>query len=304
MKIWAYGYQLISRHSQWRPRRGALLKVEWDRHQTGYSDLHPWPEFGEPNLDEHLAQLSSFTFTKLVELSLEFNFIDSELRAHRRNAFLGLALPRSHRLVTDLGTFTEADLKASLALGFDCFKFKMGKDLEAETKELGELAKNLSGKIRLDFGGGISSPHFVAWWQALDESIKNKIDFIEDPSGDLRVTTPGPWADDWHRNPESFIKVVKPARDGIEQPGRYRRIVFSHSLDHSLGQACALWSAARFYLDYPQYADTCGLAAGDVYEPDEFSSKWQTQGARQKPTPGFGFGFDETLESRKWDRIL
>ena len=46
------------------------------------------------------------------------------------------------------------------------------------------------------------------------------------------------------------------------------------------------------------------MNAGDVYEPDEFSKVWMSAGPRMKPTVGTGFGFDEILESLKWERLF
>jgi len=50
--------------------------------------------------------------------------------------------------------------------------------------------------------------------------------------------------------------------------------------------------------------EVCGLAATDFFELDDFSRAWRCEGPRMKPTEGTGFGFDELLESLKWDRLL
>ena len=115
MKVWVHGYHLTPRVltdpvGPELSRRGALLKVEWALGQIGYSDLHPWPEFGEQPLDVHLEQLSSMKFTRLTEISLEFNYIDREFRLLKRNAFLGLIIPRSHKLLIDIRQARGQDL--------------------------------------------------------------------------------------------------------------------------------------------------------------------------------------------------
>src|SRR5262245_36435950 len=136
MKVWVHGYQLTPKVPAGTPRKGALLKVEWALGQIGYSDLHPWPEFGEAPLDAHLEQLSSMKFSRLAEVSLEFNYIDREFRLMKRNAFLGLIIPRSHKLVVDIGAVRGQDLNHWEKEGYSHVKVKMGRDLVAETAAL------------------------------------------------------------------------------------------------------------------------------------------------------------------------
>lgn len=50
--------------------------------------------------------------------------------------------------------------------------------------------------------------------------------------------------------------------------------------------------------------EVCGLADCESYELDDFSKVWRSAGPRMKPTPGLGFGFDEQLESIKWERLF
>jgi o-succinylbenzoate synthase len=304
MKIWIHRYELKPREAKAKPRQGVLIKTEWASHQVGYSDLHPWPEFGEPELDEHIRSLHDLKFTSLVENSMEFNYWDREYRLLKRNAFLGLSLPRSHRLVFDLDELNEEQLREWHREGFTHIKVKLGRSLKTETDTLVHMAYATPLMWRVDFNGRITEPDFMKWWTTLDNSVKAKIDFIEDPlnSGDLKVE--GPWANDWKVQSRAQIRIVKPARETDEELARYARIVFTHSLDHTLGQACAAWVAAKFYTQHPKKREVCGLANTDFFEPNEFSQSWNCEGPRMKPTEGTGFGFDKLLADLQWERLL
>lgn len=303
MKIWVHGYELA--HVDGRPpRRGALLKIEWAVGQVGYSDLHPWPEFGEPELDDHLQALAAMQFTPLAENSLELNYIDREFRLLKRNAFLGLVLPRSHRLVVDIKSVTAADLREWHSQGFTHVKVKMGQDPEAEAASLLQLVGATNLLWRLDFNARLSSEQLQRFWYQLDSAVRAKIDFVEDPVSEGQATVEGPWADDWKRYPNSKVRIVKPARESSENLRGYDRVIFTHGLDHPLGQAGAVWSAAKYYSLHPKKMEVGGLATPDIYVETDFSKAWNCPGPRIKPTPGFGFGFDELLETLPWERLF
>lgn len=303
MKIWVHPYQLVPRVPHVAPRLGALLKVEWAVGQTGYSDLHPYPEYGEPALDEHIAKLATVDFTPLVEIAMEFNYIDREYRLLKRNAFLGLILPRAHRLVTDITTLDPRQLTEYQAAGFTHLKVKLGRHLETETAALNKLACASALNWRLDFNGRLSEAEFTSWWRDLDEAVRARIDFVEDPArGELGKA--GPWADDWSKQKFAKTKVIKPARESTESLAAYDRVIFTHSLDHPFGQACAAWTAANHYQRHPKQTEVCGIAANEVYQQDDFSRAWSCFGPRMKPTTGTGFGFDEQLAALAWERLL
>lgn len=304
MKIWVHGYTLKPRSARMAARRGALLKIEWAVGQIGYSDIHPWPEFGEAPLDVHLEALSSMTFTRLAELSLEFNYIDREFRQMKRNAFLGLIIPRSHRLLSDVLETTPDQIKSYEKEGFTHLKIKMGADLANETKAWKSLAKETSLLWRLDLSGRVEAAAFTEWWNDIEAPLKKKIDFIEDPIPGGKLPFDGPWANDWHKIERAKIRIIKPARENVEEVGHFNRVVFTHGLDHVFGQACAAWTAGRFYSAHPRLTDVCALSSHDIYEEDEFSQDWKAMGPRLKPTSGLGFGFDEQLESVKWERLF
>ncbi|HMN69113.1 MAG TPA: hypothetical protein PKC28_11285 [Bdellovibrionales bacterium] len=304
MKIWCHRYALKSRDGKRPARVGALLKIEWVMNQVGYSDLHPWPEFGEPELDAHLESVAKLQFTPLADISVEFNYLDRDFRLRNRNAFAGLILPRAHRLSFD---WRDLDLPALSALqrqGFTHLKVKMGRDLKAESEFLVNMAYATTLMWRIDMNGRLSADEFTAWWQALDPAVRKRVDFVEDPIGEGRLKIGGPWARDWTDVSPALIRVLKPVREKLTELSSFNRVIFTHGLDHSFGQACALWTASRYYADHPKRLEVCGLASPGIYEADEFSRVWDCPGPRLKPPPGLGFGFDDVLGSVKWEQIL
>lgn len=278
MKIWLYRYELQS-------RQGALLKIEWSPGQTGFSDLHPWPSLGDQKLEEHIQSLEEMKFTPLAARSVQFNLRDSEYRRMGRNAFLGLGLPTTHHLLREPAT--EKQAREWTAEGFTHLKTK-------------RFQVPFQGAAwRFDFNGRLSRSEFLQWWTGLSEAEKARIDFVEDPGA---VGISGPWARDWFAQSDAKIRIVKPARESTEGLEHFERVVFTHSLDHPLGQACALWAAARYYARHPERREVCGLAAHA--KVDGFSELWHCTGPRMKPTPGIGFGFDDLLHDLRWEKLL
>lgn len=298
MNVRTHRYTLQPRDRRLPPRQGTLLKVEWSPGNYGYSDLHPWPEFGEAPLVKHLASIDAASFTDLVTYALEFSLHDHDLRKMGRNAFLGLILPRSHRLVFDLSSITPKLLEKWQGEGFTHVKVKIAGDLAKAALQLEKLSAATALKWRLDLNGRYSEREFAQWWKKLGLAVRNQTDFVEDPCAETDGAPPCPLASDWLMYQSARVRIVKPARERLEKP--YARVVFSHSLDHPLGQAAALWSAARHYRNQPQQLEVCGVAAGDWYESEAFSCQWNCTGPVMKPTPGTGFGFDTLLQGLTW----
>jgi O-succinylbenzoate synthase len=284
MKIWIHRY-VHNLHG------GSLVRVQWANGTLGFSDLHPWPEFGEQNLDFHLQSLRTGQLTSLAKNSLRFNQIDADLRAVRKSAFEGLVLPKAHKLVRDIRSLNPMLLVEWQKAGFTHIKVKMGDALPEETATLTRLAKASSFKWRIDFNGKLSAGVFGEWWLALDPEFKMKVDFVEDPTGGEQVTVGGPWANDWYKQKSARIGIVKPARESVDDLPLYDRLIFTHSLDHPLAQACAVWTAARYFAAHPNKVEVCGLSGA-------------IEGPQMIAIPGTGFGYDEILREMEWEQIL
>ena len=107
MRVWTSHYDLIPRKSlnsrtSREPRRGALLRFDFENGQTGFADLHPWAELGDEPLFDQLRHLKVGRLTTLTERSLEMARADAEARTQRVNLFEGLSIPRSHYLLTEM----------------------------------------------------------------------------------------------------------------------------------------------------------------------------------------------------------
>jgi o-succinylbenzoate synthase len=265
-------------------RGGCLLRIHFGT-RIGYADLHPWPQFGDAALDDQIRFLSMGRSTRLIDKSLWLAEIDAEGRRQHRNLLTGIFLPTSHKLLTDVGDFA-----AAYDLGFRHFKIKLGANLREETAALANL-KDV--RLRLDFNGRLHLAEFSSWWADLSSEVRERIEVVEDAYSDAGAgPCPSLCYSDWIFNPEWHGRVFKPARDFSEeeyQEHRFRRVMFTHSLDHPLGQAGAVWEAARFYKKYPHLRQPGGFSPVD--------------GLRLKPEPGTGFGFDEQLSSASWQRV-
>jgi O-succinylbenzoate synthase len=284
MKIWIHRY-VHNLHG------GSLVRVQWANGTLGFSDLHPWPEFGEQNLDFHLRSLRTGQLTSLAKNSLRFNQIDADLRAVGKSAFEGLVLPRAHKLVRDIRSLNPMLLVEWQKAGFTHLKIKMGDALPEETAVLTRLAKASSFKWRIDFNGKLSAGVFGEWWTALDPEFKIKVDFIEDPTSGEQVVVAGPWANDWYKQKSARIGIVKPARESVDDLPLYDRLIFTHSLDHPIAQACAVWTAARYFATHPNKVEVCGLSG-------------VIEGPQMMAIPGTGFGYDEILRDMEWEQVL
>ncbi len=282
MKLWTLRYHSAKGH------QGALLKCEWRAGVFGLSDLHPWPEFGEPDLEELIVDLASGKIDTLVELALEANALDARLRETNRNAFLGLDLPRSHKLVMSSNALSPGNLNVWKDLGFKVLKVKLVREDAAKASELDKLICSSDFVWRFDFGGSLSAGEAKKWWIALSDAAKGKIDFVEDPTRGEPAGV-GKWADDWYQQPTSNVKIFKPGHDLLGDTKKYRRVVFTHAFEHEFGQSYALWVAAKFYRELHISPEVCGFDSGSP---------------RLKPQEGLGFGFDELLLSDKWERCL
>lgn len=284
MKIWIHRY-VQNAHG------GSLVRVQWANGNLGYSDLHPWPEFGEKHLDSHLHSLRTGELTPLAKNSLRFNQIDADLRAMGRSAFAGLVLPKAHKLVRDIRTINPMLLVEWQKQGFTHLKVKMGDSLVEETGILTRLARASSFKWRIDFNGKLTAGVFEEWWNTLSPELKIKIDFIEDPTTGEQVTVSGPWANDWYKQKSARIGIVKPARESVDELPLYDRMIFTHSLDHPLAQANAVWTAAKYFASHPNKIEVCGLSGA-------------IEGPQMTAIPGTGFGYDEVLKQMEWEQVL
>lgn len=269
---------------------GILLRFSFTLSEVGYADLHPWVEYGDEPLETQLEKLLAAEITPLLNKCLWFAGHDAKARKRSRSLLTGLDLPTTHRLWTSGPMDQDAKvLKLKLAIG----------------DSIPRLPPAV--RLRLDFNGKPSYREFSNWWSELSPSLQSQVEVIEDPYSTGEADSNPRFYSDWVENPSWPGKVFKPARDfslPLYRAHRYQHVLFTHALNHPVGQAAAIWEAARFYKRYPKLKQAGGFAKLESPVFQSFNAVWSRQGDRLTPPPGFGFGFDEQLRDLSWERLL
>ncbi len=282
-----------------------MLAFDFGSGLTGFSDFLPWPSLSsEKPLFAQLKDAQKGIESFRLRIARQRALLDAQARSESRSLFYGLKFPPSHFLIEDILSFSEWE-KIPL-LGYKCAKLKLS--LKAPEKQAQKLKRAISAlphlKWRLDLGGG-------SWplWKRLLKFMGSRTDFIEDPAGaplsggDSRM-----FAEDWLPRRGFSIKIAKPARDSsasLERglaASRWRRIIFTHSLEHPLGQAASAFCGAKFYQNHSSLFETCGFKCLSFYE-GRFGLN-ERQDPVFRPPGGFGFGFGEALKKEPWKRWI
>ena len=341
MKIRTHNYELRPGPDPARaarePRHGALLQVTFDDTTLGYADLHPWEPFGHAPLAEQLTSLTTEHPTPLAAIALRHARTDAAARRAGVSLFDALPEVRSHALFTDWTDAPRRAFEHCVAEGYTSAKLKIGHDPERESTALNALA-DLPLRWRLDANAAFrgrderparpldsirtSGPLVPTQFLArLSSRIRTNLEFLEDPFPYDPSAWPTfsqreklPLALDWQLPhspppwPGAQVLVIKPASQdafplalAAAQAGL--EIVVTHSMDHPLGQAVALWTAQRLRQRHGDLVRNGGLQAIGLYQPDEFSAQIKTNGPVTTPPPGTGFGFDEQLATLPWAKL-
>lgn len=289
MKIWFSPYELIPRarlnaRAASSARRGALIRVD-----SGFADLHPWPELGDAPLEEQLRILAGGGRTPLIDGARRCAAFDGEARERGVSLFAGLSIPSSHWPA----------VAGAPPLAFDTVKVKCG---PATTPD--HLREFEGKRLRLDFNGTLSAEEFEEFARVL-EGIE--VDFVEDPT----PYDPDVWMR-WRAatgirlaldrgEGEAGVDVIvhKPAL-GRDVPLSSKPVVVTSYMDHPVGQFFAAFEAAR----NPSVSDRCGLFTHVVYEPTRFTEAVGAIGSRLVAPSGTGLGFDEQLSGVTWRPLL
>ena len=341
MKIWTHHYTLQPGSDPTRaarsPRHGALLRVEFDDETIGYADLHPWEEFGHTPLTDHLASLGIDKPTSLANLALRHARTDAAARRAGVSLFDGLPEVPSHALFTDWTDAPRRAFEQCVAEGYTAIKLKIGHDPERESAALNALADlplrwRLDANASLTTGGedaaATSCSAAVPGGESIDTFLTNlhpnlraNLEFLEDPFPYDPSAWPAfsqrdkiPLALDWELSdspppwPGAPIVEIKPASQdafplALAAAHAGMQIVVTHSMDHPLGQATALWTAMRLRQRHGALVRDGGLQAIGLYQPDEFSIRIKTNGPFTTPPPGTGFGFDSRLARLPWQPL-
>lgn len=338
LKVWISPYLLrplkfINRYSTLTEKKGALLKVQFeDCESVGYADLHPLEEWGEDPVDEQLTQWKRGVPNSLVKQSLFYAHQDARARSRGENLFFiegeeEVTLPRSHFLITDVVTFPFDQLIPLAREGFQTLKVKMGRSPQEETESLRGLVGFIHRqqevnhfRLRLDWNQALSLDEMDQWLKEQATWILPYLDFIEDPCPwdpevwegwrhqyGLRLALDQALTKGLGASSSFDVMVIKPSRDPVfdlVKAYKDKDWVITHSMDHPLGQATALWVAEQLRKkNHSQWID-CGLLSGNLFESNEYFRSLHQEGPWVYPPGGTGFGFDDLLEAEPWQPLI
>lgn len=308
-KLYTSVYTLKSKNKSLFPHslEGCLLAFDFGSDLIGYSDFLPWPAFGEKTLFHQLNEIKQGVFSNRFFIAKQNALLDAQARSQKRNIFFGLKIPPSHFLIADLLNFNK--LESILEKGFKTIKVKLKPyEINKQIEKLKILHFNLKNILwRLDLNG-------TSWalWKNKLCFLKNHIDFIEDPcsdKGSREEKNQNLFAQDWLNSPHYQIKIVKPSRDRLDLLikelafFRWKRLVFTHSFDHPLGQVASAFWAGVFYKNYNCFFET-GAFRHFLLPGENSYPLNQSRGPGFSPPSGFGFGFSDSLKKEKWKRWL
>ena len=306
-KLYVSTYQLQFKNKKNSPLEGSLLAFDFDSHLTGYSDFLPWPAFGEKNLFDQLNKIKQGEFSKRFLIAKHNAYLDAKARSQNKNLFFGLKIPPSHFLIEDLLNFkNQTDV---LKKGFKKIKVKLKPyEIVKQAEKLKTLHSDFKDvKWRLDLNG-------ISWslWKNKLCFLRKDIDFIEDPLLDkssLEKSDQSLFAQDWLKSPHFQIKIIKASRDSLKflikelACFRWKRLIFTHSLDHPLGQVISAFWAGQFYKNYQIFFETGGLINSSLIEKTDYCLN-QKKGPHFLTPSGFGFGFSNSLAKEKWKKWI
>lgn len=299
---------------------GALLRVTHDDGAIGHADCHPWPELGDPALDEQLALLARRNFTAITARSCALAALDAKFRRRGQNCLAGLNIPPSHRLVLNLAQLDAASLRGIAAQGFTLIKAKAGRNIASDAAAVVRLAPQLQRlhlKLRLDFNAALQRSQFERFLRAI-APVLQAIDLIEDPCAfDARA-----WSEIRSRHgvrlaadrnsdtceissQAADVLILKPAGQDpakLLQRARDRglKLCVTSAMDHPIGQLGAAFCAAEIFRDCPELLEPCGLLSHTAYRSNAFIDRLQLAGPSLLGADGAGMGFDALLDELDW----
>lgn len=335
----SFSNYILQRKNSNQSRIGVLLKMQY-ADGVGYSDLHPWPELGDPYIKTLFDQLKNFVNQKnsfgalspILKQSLKFAEWDALARKNKKFLLQDAQIPKSHFLVYLENQIEEEHLRYFIEQGFDYLKVKVGGDPLDAAVSLSYLTSLLSIlneeyqsqlKLRLDVNANWTLEQFVFFLNHFDVKLRQNIDFIEDPFITDTVDTANMWspiaqneglrlAVDFVEHPELIpgesyqVQIVKPAVDDFEKLTSNPNLsyVVTSYLGHPLGQNQAAFAAQT--LNSKIKLEQAGLLSHHLYHENQFSKKLSAQGA-QYSTDQFhedsGLGFDHELGRLVWKSV-
>jgi O-succinylbenzoate synthase len=298
--------------SQRREFHGALIRVD-----DGIGCLHPWPEFGDAPVEEQLQVLRNGGTSRVIERALRMAAVDGEARKKSVSLFAGLDVPLCH-FSWDQNQPAEAQVRRVIDEGWRAIKTKGWVDLKRTSllvEQLGGLLGDAPVKMRLDFNSCLTEAAFSEWTGALNRSLRERLDFVEDPFS----YDPKGW-DDVRSRFGLRLALDKQLRGAVEgfdvavlKPGRREwrelvgelpsqvKVVMTSAMDHAIGQSFAAYEAALAWKELGDRMDLCGLCTEHLFEKDAFFERLGSAGGKlEVDRNDTGLGFDDVLAKLSW----
>jgi len=291
---------------------GALIRIG-----DGVGCLHPWRELGDPSLDELLDDLrKGHFFRPIIRSAVKCAMVDGNARRAGVSVFDGVKVPRSHATV--VGEVEMVD--AAVRNGFDIVKMKAGRNVDAELELLNAMhVKYPELRWRLDFNNVLGGGGIRKYIGDMDEGLREKIDFLEDPCevgsrdwAGIRSLYGIPLAVDrdvTKAHGQFSFAIVKPALDDVTAVCAKAlfegwELVFTSYMDHPIGQCYAAWCASKTERRFAGVIDpVAGLMTHGLFEPDAFTEQLGEVSPEWVGPGGTGFGFDSLLDGLDWEKL-
>lgn len=309
---WKYSLKANMRLNAVSSRRefeGALLRIG-----EGFGCLHPWPELGDPELEELLRE---FRVKELISDIARGAFRMARIDGAAREAGESLIdsvrsyIPESH------ATLPECSISAveeSVHLGYNTIKLKGDRAFAGRLKALEGIARRWPQlSWRIDFNEVLTSNEIIELSQRFSCHLRDRIDFLEDPC---------PWnKKEWslirkksglnlardrgshHLTEDDRILVLKPVRGDIKAESLGgKTLVVTSNMDHALGQCFAAQQAGALGMQGVRLS-IGGLQTHGLFEADQFTERLGIVGPTFTSPGGSGLGFDDLLEKLPWKRL-
>ena len=292
-----------------REFEGALLRIG-----DGYGCLHPWPELGDPVLEELLEEFRKGRLvSRLARQAAQMASIDGRWRQKAESMFDEVAewIPASHATLPEC---TRESVEEAVGGGFEVVKVKGDRGFKVLVKRMEEISRHWPElRWRIDFNEVLTKGEAIEFAHGMPQRLRARVDFLEDPC---------PWQrDDWteikrvtglglarDRSADggdacTEFLVMKPARHAFTSvSGGGQRLVVTSNMDHPLGQCFAAWWAGGL-ASRGLRVETCGLQTHELFEPTDFSARLGKARPRFRVPGGPGLGFEDLLEKLPWKRL-
>lgn len=288
-------------------------------HGYGVGCIHPWPEFGDPPLEDHLLSLQQGTPTPLARRALDCAALDGAAREAGVSLFQDLAIPASH-YSWSFGHPTTPQIDRLLRESWPALKAK-GYPNWGETLRFLEACQRAAGshdlRFRIDFNGCLDPVAFNKFIEFMPLKVYRALDFVEDPcpydpdswqAARSRWNIPLALDKGWQSATLGFDSVViKPARRDWRtvaalHPGK--DLVFTSAMDHPVGQMYAAYEAACALAELGPRVGLSGLCTQHLFATDAFLERVKSPGGLLQPDlVGGGLGFGDLIHKLPWRRL-